>query len=131
MSSASPRRTEQTEIERKYDVHESAGVPDLVGAGGDGEPDALVVDAFEGPRVPASLATAEFLDEWAARRRPGGVFVANVTDRAPFGWARSFVAAVRGVHRSLLLSAEDYGPAEFCVVYSLGIDVTTADLEIT
>ncbi|ROS48491.1 CYTH and CHAD domain-containing protein [Frigoribacterium sp. PhB24] len=47
MSSASPRRTEQTEIERKYDVHESAGVPDLVGAGGDGEPDALVVGGAE------------------------------------------------------------------------------------
>ncbi len=32
---------------------------------------------------------------------------------------------------SLLLSAEDYGPNEFCVVYSLGIDVSSADLDIT
>ena len=32
---------------------------------------------------------------------------------------------------SLLISAEDYGPSEFCVVYSLGIDVNTADLDIT
>jgi len=29
MTHASPRRTEQTEIERKYDVHETAVVPDL------------------------------------------------------------------------------------------------------
>lgn len=32
---------------------------------------------------------------------------------------------------ALLISAEDYGPTEFCVVYSLGINVTTADLTIT
>jgi len=32
---------------------------------------------------------------------------------------------------SLLVSAEDYGPNEFCVVYSLGIDVSSADLDIT
>jgi hypothetical protein len=32
---------------------------------------------------------------------------------------------------SLLVSAEDYGPDEFCVTYSVGVDVTTADLEIT
>jgi len=32
---------------------------------------------------------------------------------------------------SLLISAEDYGPSEFCVTYALGIDVTTADLDIT
>ena len=47
MSTASPRRTEQTEIERKYDVHESARVPDLVGAGGDGHTEGLVVAAVE------------------------------------------------------------------------------------
>ena len=68
--------------------------------------DALVLDAFEGPRVPESLATADFLDEVVARRRPGAVFVANVTDRAPFAWARRFGAAVRDVHRSMLVSAE-------------------------
>ena len=36
-----------------------------------------------------------------------------------------------GRTESLLVSAEDYGPAEYCVVYSLGIDVTTADIEVT
>lgn len=68
--------------------------------------DALILDAFDGPRVPASLATAEFLDASCARMRPGGVFVANVTDRAPFAWGRRFVAAVRGQFRNALLSAE-------------------------
>ena len=68
--------------------------------------DALVLDAFDGPRVPASLATGEFLAEVAARRRRGGVFIANITDRAPFTWSRRFAAAVRDVHRSMLVSAE-------------------------
>ncbi len=40
------------------------------------------------------------------------------------------IAALERVE-SLLISAEDYGPSEFCVVYSLGIDVSTADLDIT
>lgn len=68
--------------------------------------DALVLDAFDGPRVPASLASGEFLDEFVARRRPGALFVANITDKAPFHWAKRFVAAVAGTHRSILVSAE-------------------------
>jgi hypothetical protein len=39
--------------------------------------------------------------------------------------------AALGRTESLLVSAEDYGPSEFCVTYALGIDVTTADLDIT
>lgn len=68
--------------------------------------DAVVLDAFDGPRVPADLATAGFFDAVALRRRPGAVFVANVTDRAPFGWARRFVAGAAAVFGQLLVSAE-------------------------
>jgi|CXWL01.1.fsa_nt_gi hypothetical protein len=48
-------------------------------------------------------------------------------------YAMVYQRDIQGLDRSetLLISAEDYGPAEFCVVYSLGIDVTSADLEIT
>lgn len=44
-----------------------------------------------------------------------------------------FQRAIAALDRTetLLVSAEDYGPNEFCVVFSLGIDVTTADLDIT
>lgn len=40
---------------------------------------------------------------------------------------------VEGVARteSVLVSAEDYGPDEFCITCSVGVDVTTADLDIT
>ncbi|WP_232550103.1 spermidine synthase [Propioniciclava soli] len=68
--------------------------------------DALVLDAFDGPRVPASLTTAEFFDDLALRRRRGAVLCANITDRAPFGWARRFVAGVRGSFRQVMVSAE-------------------------
>ncbi len=36
-----------------------------------------------------------------------------------------------GRTESLLVSAEDYGPDEFCITFSVGVDVTTADLDIT
>lgn len=68
--------------------------------------DALVLDAFDGPRVPAPLATAAFFDEVAAHRRRGALLAANVTDRAPFAWSRRFVAGVRAVHRQVIVSAE-------------------------
>ena len=31
----------------------------------------------------------------------------------------------------LLVTGEDYGPSEFCVTYAIGLDLTTADLDIT
>ena len=31
----------------------------------------------------------------------------------------------------LLVTGEDYGPNEFCVTYAIGLDLTTADLDIT
>ncbi|MFV0450742.1 MAG: spermidine synthase [Propioniciclava sp.] len=68
--------------------------------------DALVLDAFDGPRVPATLATAEFLAAVATRSRPDAVLAANVTDRAPFAWSRRFVAGVRDVYRQVMVSAE-------------------------
>jgi Protein of unknown function (DUF2491) len=41
------------------------------------------------------------------------------------------LAELPGRFEYLFLTAEDYGPTEFCVVYSLGIDVSSADLNIT
>ncbi len=68
--------------------------------------DAVVLDAFEGARVPGDLVTEEFWGEVARVARPGAVVVGNVTDRAPFGWARRTVAGVRGAFRHVCLSAE-------------------------
>ncbi|MFC5741789.1 DUF2491 family protein [Dyella tabacisoli] len=41
------------------------------------------------------------------------------------------VPELPGRFEYLFVTAEDYGPEEFCVVYSLGVDVTSADLTIT
>ncbi|MFV0407177.1 MAG: spermidine synthase [Propioniciclava sp.] len=68
--------------------------------------DALVLDAFDGPRVPASLATAEFFEDLVLRCRPRAVIIANVTDKAPFRWTRRFVAGVLQVCRQITVSAE-------------------------
>jgi hypothetical protein len=48
-------------------------------------------------------------------------------------YAMLYQRVVPGLDRYeyLLVSAEDYGPSEFCVTYSLGVDVTQADLSIT
>lgn len=68
--------------------------------------DALVVDAFDGSSVPADLVTEEFFADAARVARPGAVVVANVTDRAPFAWAKRAVAGVRSAWRHVTVSAE-------------------------
>ncbi len=68
--------------------------------------DALVLDAFDGARVPADLVSAEFLADARARCRAGALFAANVSDRAPFGWAKRFVAGVRAEFTHVLVNAE-------------------------
>lgn len=71
-----------------------------------GYADAVVLDAFDGPRVPVDLTTTEFFDEVARVARPGALFAANVTDRAPFGWVRRFAAGARAVFPEVTVSAE-------------------------
>lgn len=68
--------------------------------------DAVILDAFAGAQVPAELATEEFLGEAARRLRPGGLFAANVTDRAPFYWAKRFAGGVAGRWASVAVVAE-------------------------
>ncbi|MBK8462258.1 MAG: fused MFS/spermidine synthase [Nigerium sp.] len=68
--------------------------------------DALVVDAFDGSSVPGDLVTEEFWAEAARVARPGAVVIANITDRAPFGWAKRVVAGVRQPFPNAVVSAE-------------------------
>lgn len=68
--------------------------------------DAVILDAFVGAQVPADLASGEFLAEVRTRCRPGAVFLANVTDTAPFGWAKRFAAGVTREFRHVQVSAE-------------------------
>lgn len=65
-----------------------------------------MLDAFADARVPAELVTVEFFDDVARVLDEGGLFVLNLTDRAPFGWSRRVVAGLRQVFGSVLLTAE-------------------------
>ena len=66
------------------DVDGRAGLRAMQGAWAD----AVIVDAFDGAQVPGELATAESLDDLRRVTRGEAVVVFNVTDRAPFAWAK-------------------------------------------
>lgn len=72
----------------------------------DDSADLVVVDAFADARVPGSLATTEAYADLARVVGGAGVVALNLTDRAPFEWARRAVAAVRTAFPQLLLTAE-------------------------
>ncbi len=72
----------------------------------DGFAEVVVLDAFADARVPGELATAEFFADVARVLEPSGLFVLNLTDRAPFAWTRRVVAGLRPVFPELLLTAE-------------------------
>ncbi|MDX6322832.1 MAG: hypothetical protein QOF52_2690 [Propionibacteriaceae bacterium] len=68
--------------------------------------DVVVVDAFDGPRVPAELTTTEFFADVRRVLVDGGTVLLNITDRAPFGYGRRVMAAVDSVFPHSALSAE-------------------------
>ncbi len=72
----------------------------------DDSADLVILDAFDGARVPADLVTAEFFASVARVLGDGGWFLLNLTDRAPFVWARRVVAGLRTVFPELMVSAE-------------------------
>jgi hypothetical protein len=61
----------------------------------DASADVVVLDAFQGGRVPALLTTREFVTDVARVLRGPGVLLANVADGPPLTYARRFVAAIR------------------------------------
>ncbi|WP_141779991.1 spermidine synthase [Nocardioides albertanoniae] len=61
----------------------------------DGFADLVILDAFDRARTPTELTSAAFVEDVRRALSPGGVFVANLVDRAPFTRVRDFVAAAR------------------------------------
>lgn len=68
--------------------------------------DLVVVDAFDGPRVPADLTTVEFFGHVRRVLVEGGTVMINITDRAPFAYGRRVVAGLAQTFPRTLLSAE-------------------------
>lgn len=77
--------------------------------------DVVILDAFDGARVPADLGTAECLAEVARVLRDGGVFLANVGDGGTLQYSKRLTAGVRAqVGEPLVISEKRvFGGARF------------------
>ncbi|GHH85005.1 hypothetical protein GCM10018793_51290 [Streptomyces sulfonofaciens] len=68
--------------------------------------DIVIGDVFGGSRVPAHLTSLAYARTVERALRPGGVYVANLADSAPFTFLRSQLATFRAVFEELALVAE-------------------------
>lgn len=71
-----------------------------------GEADAVVVDAFDGPSVPAALLTAEFCVEVRRALRPAGLHLLNLIDGPGLGTARAVAATLLDAFAHVAVVAE-------------------------
>jgi spermidine synthase len=72
----------------------------------DDSADVLIADVFGGSRVPAHLTSLAYAREAERVLRPGGVYLANLADSAPFAFLRSQLANLATVFDELVLIAE-------------------------
>ncbi|MEW1870805.1 fused MFS/spermidine synthase [Streptomyces caelestis] len=72
----------------------------------DDSADVLVADVFGGSRVPAHLTSVAYAQEAARVLRPGGVYLVNLADAAPFAFLRSQIATLGTRFEELALIAE-------------------------
>ncbi|MEV7729799.1 fused MFS/spermidine synthase [Streptomyces sp. NPDC087917] len=68
--------------------------------------DVLVADVFGGSRVPAQLTSVEYARAAARVLRPGGLYVANLADGAPFAFLKAQLANFGAVFGESALLAE-------------------------
>jgi spermidine synthase len=68
--------------------------------------DVVILDAFDGARVPADLVTGEFFAQVSDVLVDGGMFLLNLTDRSPFAYLRRVLAGLGGQFTTMLMSAE-------------------------
>jgi spermidine synthase len=68
--------------------------------------DVVVLDAFNGGRVPATVTTREFLTDVARVLRPAGVLTANVADGPPVEFTRRLAATLAETFSSVLVLAD-------------------------
>lgn len=94
-------------------LRSSAAVRVKVGDGRDGVArhreaslDAVVLDAFDGPRVPAHLTTRQFLDDVRRVLRPGAPLLVNVSDDPPLPVTRALAAGLLEAFADVALVTE-------------------------
>lgn len=72
----------------------------------DASADVLIADVFGGSRVPAHLTSVAYVHQAARVLRPGGVYLVNLPDSAPFAFLRSQLATLATQFGELVLIAE-------------------------
>ena len=60
----------------------------------DASADLVVLDAYDGGRVPGDLTTSEHAADVARVLRPGGLWIANIADAPPLTFVRRFLAGI-------------------------------------
>lgn len=100
------------EVRRKAPLPNRSGIKvrDVDGRAGlaamrDDWADVIIVDAFDGSQVPAELVSVEAFDEYRRVLRGDALVIVNVTDQAPFSWAKR-VAAAMGRWPARIVGAE-------------------------
>ncbi|MBD8606228.1 fused MFS/spermidine synthase [Aeromicrobium sp. CFBP 8757] len=68
--------------------------------------DVIVLDAFDGDRIPADLTTAEFFADLARVATADGLVLLNLADRAPFPYLRRAVRGVCDAFAHVVMCAE-------------------------
>lgn len=68
--------------------------------------DVVIVDAFDGARVPGALVAVEFCAEVRRVLHGDGLVLYNVTDTHPFGWTRRVLAGLQRYFPHVMMSAE-------------------------
>lgn len=68
--------------------------------------DVVIADVFGGSRIPAHLTTVAYARAADRVLRPGGVYLANLADAAPFAFLRSQLATFAAVFEELAVIAE-------------------------
>jgi len=71
-----------------------------------GSQDVVVRDVFVGTAVPGHLVTAQCASDVLRVLRPGGTYLLNVADKAPFPWAAGEMATLLSVYQQVALVTE-------------------------
>ncbi len=72
----------------------------------DEQADLVILDAYDDGQVPPALLTPAHFAEVARALAPGGLYLLNLSDRAPFAHTRRVVAGLRTHFDDLALGAE-------------------------
>ena len=68
--------------------------------------DVVILDAFDGARVPGDLVTVEFFADVSRILHSDGIGVANLADSAPLVWTKRVVRSVKEVFSNVCMAAE-------------------------